>query len=266
MLGGGLEHGEGAVDEHLEREPRLLGALGDPDRGLVEDQVGALGDVVHEVEVAQVALDEFACADRRARSRGCARRPRTRLSRMRTRPTPASRSWSTMVEPIVPAPPVTRTEAPCRLLMRKLPSSTSVGLFGADRFAAGGRLAETASSTDSTRRPAAPSVRGGALLADRGGELGHHRRERLLLRQRGHGDVAESIGDRGGRGAGRRRWCPGWRGRCRGRGSRPAAAGFRSSQTRVRWLPPITIWRILVGDIQLTLTCAVPPLASGMVR
>ena len=38
----GLDHVEGAVDEHLEREARLLGALGDPDRRLVEDDVDAL--------------------------------------------------------------------------------------------------------------------------------------------------------------------------------------------------------------------------------
>ena len=56
--GRGLDHVEGAVDEHLERQSRLLGALGDPDGGLVEDQVAAARHVVHEVAVADVALDQ----------------------------------------------------------------------------------------------------------------------------------------------------------------------------------------------------------------
>src|SRR5687768_16075541 len=39
-------------------------------------------------------------------------RPRTRLSITRTWAAPASSSWSTSVEPISPAPPVTSTVAP----------------------------------------------------------------------------------------------------------------------------------------------------------
>ena len=42
--------------------------------------------------------------------------------------------------------------------------------------------------------------------------------------------------------------------------------GFRSSQTRVRRLPPITICRIFVGDSQFTLTWAIAPPGSGMLR
>ena len=57
-LGRGLEDVERAVHQHLERQARLLGALGDADRGLVEDQVDALGQVGDEVAVADVALDQ----------------------------------------------------------------------------------------------------------------------------------------------------------------------------------------------------------------
>src|SRR5512144_1311849 len=39
-------------------------------------------------------------------------RPRTMLSKTRIRATPASRSWSTRDDPIVPAPPVSRTVLP----------------------------------------------------------------------------------------------------------------------------------------------------------
>ena len=55
---GRLEDVERAVDQHLEREPRLLGALGDADRGLVEDDVDAAVSVGDQVAVADVALDE----------------------------------------------------------------------------------------------------------------------------------------------------------------------------------------------------------------
>src|SRR5690242_16353899 len=47
----------------------------------------------------------------RAASRLCIR-PRTRLSRTRTSAAPASRSWSTIVDPMSPAPPVTSTVDP----------------------------------------------------------------------------------------------------------------------------------------------------------
>ena len=52
---GRLEHVEGAVDQHLEGQPGLLGALGDADRGLVEDHVVAPGHVVDKVAVSDVA-------------------------------------------------------------------------------------------------------------------------------------------------------------------------------------------------------------------
>src|SRR4051794_25452955 len=55
MLGSGFQHGEGAVDEHLERQPWLFGALRDPDGSLVEDDIGALGDVVHQVDVVEIS-------------------------------------------------------------------------------------------------------------------------------------------------------------------------------------------------------------------
>ena len=58
MLLGGLEHIEGAVDQDLEGEPRLLGALSDADCGLVEDQVAAAGEVVDKIDVSNVADDE----------------------------------------------------------------------------------------------------------------------------------------------------------------------------------------------------------------
>jgi hypothetical protein len=53
-----LEDVVGPVDQDLEREPRLLGALGDPDRGQVEDGVDARHELAHERAVADVAVDE----------------------------------------------------------------------------------------------------------------------------------------------------------------------------------------------------------------
>ena len=54
-----FEDVEGAVDQDLEREPRLLGALGDADRGLVEDDVDAVASArATQLAVADVALDE----------------------------------------------------------------------------------------------------------------------------------------------------------------------------------------------------------------
>ena len=48
--------------KHLERQAGLLGALRDPDRRLVEDQVLTGGDVAEQVTVAHVALDELHAA------------------------------------------------------------------------------------------------------------------------------------------------------------------------------------------------------------
>ena len=56
---GRFQHIEGAVHEDLKREPWLLGALCDADRGLVEDNVAALGDVVDKVDVANVPDDQL---------------------------------------------------------------------------------------------------------------------------------------------------------------------------------------------------------------
>ncbi len=58
-LDGRLEHVVRAVDEHLEREPRLLRALRDADRGVMEEHVDAGHQLVHERPVADVALDEL---------------------------------------------------------------------------------------------------------------------------------------------------------------------------------------------------------------
>ena len=55
---GRLDHVEGAVDQHLEREPRLLGALRDADGGLVEDHVDARHEAADTAPVADVALDQ----------------------------------------------------------------------------------------------------------------------------------------------------------------------------------------------------------------
>ena len=54
VLCSGLQHRERAVYENLERQSWFLSALRDPDRSLVEDEVGALGDVVHQVDVAKI--------------------------------------------------------------------------------------------------------------------------------------------------------------------------------------------------------------------
>ena len=101
------------------------------------------------------------------------------------------------VEPIVPAPPVTRTVGACERAHADLPpadgSSAATALMAAPRAARGCPLA--ASSTESTRSPASPSVRGGRRFADGGGELGRPSGERLALGQRRGPDVAEPVGD-----------------------------------------------------------------------
>ena len=54
----GLEHVEGAVDQHVHRQPRLFGALRDADGGLMEHDVDALHHLVDQPPVADVALDD----------------------------------------------------------------------------------------------------------------------------------------------------------------------------------------------------------------
>ncbi len=56
-LGGRLDHVEGAVHHDLQGEPGLGGALGDPDRGQVEEQVGArVEELAQQGAVADVAV------------------------------------------------------------------------------------------------------------------------------------------------------------------------------------------------------------------
>ena len=57
VFGCRFQHIERSIDEHLEREPGLLGALGDADRGLVEDEILPAGHVVHEIPVTDVPID-----------------------------------------------------------------------------------------------------------------------------------------------------------------------------------------------------------------
>ena len=57
-LQSGLDHVVGAVDHHLEGDARFRGALGDPQRCLVEDDVDVAGQLVHQLAVADVALDQ----------------------------------------------------------------------------------------------------------------------------------------------------------------------------------------------------------------
>jgi hypothetical protein len=58
-LHGGLEYVERPVDQDLEGQSGILRALGDPDRGLMEHQVAARGQLTDEIAVPDVALDEF---------------------------------------------------------------------------------------------------------------------------------------------------------------------------------------------------------------
>ena len=51
-----LDYVEGAIDEYLDSQPRLLGALGDPDRGLMEDHVDATHELGDELAITDVAL------------------------------------------------------------------------------------------------------------------------------------------------------------------------------------------------------------------
>ena len=117
---------EGAVDQHLVGQPRLLGALGDADRGEVEDQVGARRS-------ARAPGRGRGCRPRRRQPaparqrprRGSSRRPRTKLSSTTISRRRPSTSRSTTCEPMVPAPPVTRTRWPstgCAALTAAAPS------------------------------------------------------------------------------------------------------------------------------------------------
>ena len=54
----GLQHVEGAVGEHLEREPRLLRALRDADGRLMEDDIDAVHRLGQQRAVTNVALDD----------------------------------------------------------------------------------------------------------------------------------------------------------------------------------------------------------------
>ena len=56
MRSGCLQHVERAVRQHFKGQPRVFGALGDADGGLVEHQVGAAGEVINRVPVPDVCL------------------------------------------------------------------------------------------------------------------------------------------------------------------------------------------------------------------
>ena len=58
---------ERTVDHHLERCPRLLGALSDADGRLVEDHVGAAHETGQQRTVANVAFDQLHTARRERR-------------------------------------------------------------------------------------------------------------------------------------------------------------------------------------------------------
>ncbi len=49
---------EGGVRHALEAEPGLLGAVGDPQGGLMEHEVGVGQEPAHQLRIADVALDE----------------------------------------------------------------------------------------------------------------------------------------------------------------------------------------------------------------
>ena len=109
---GGLDHVVGAVDHHLEPEARFLGALGDPQGRLVED------DVDPARQLGRPARDRGCRPRRPVRARWRAPRPgsracRARSCRARRSPrAPACTSWSAMLEPTAPAPPVMSARSP----------------------------------------------------------------------------------------------------------------------------------------------------------
>ncbi len=72
----GVEHVHRAAAQDVEREARILGALGDADRGLVEHDVDAAGGVHHHRRVAEIAFDhrDRAAVDRRREVRHAAPR------------------------------------------------------------------------------------------------------------------------------------------------------------------------------------------------
>ena len=102
-LHGRLEHVVRAVDQHLDGQPRLLGAVRDAHRGLVEDDVDAAGQPLDQRAVADVALDDAHVAVASAQAR-FSRRPRERSSSTMTSRRPLSTSSSAMCEPTRPEP------------------------------------------------------------------------------------------------------------------------------------------------------------------
>src|SRR5262245_28932902 len=141
-----------------------------------------------------------------------ARRPRTKLSST-TMSTSADRaSWSAMVEPIMPAPPVMRTRAPSRLDVANWGESSvtwppkpmrgsgagAVCLAMSRKGDQGATLVQAAAHgvehlEDPQTRLAAGG--GGPALADRGDRLADHAPERLGLGQRRGHHVADAVGD-----------------------------------------------------------------------
>ena len=53
-----FENVERAGRQHVVREPRILGAMRDADRGFVEDDVDAFHRVADDVRIADVAFDD----------------------------------------------------------------------------------------------------------------------------------------------------------------------------------------------------------------
>ena len=90
-------------------------------------------------------------------------------------------------------------------------------------------------------------------------ELGHHALERLRLGQRRSDHVAGPVGDDRLTAVVGVELAPGRRDRRRGRRSQIRWDGLRSSQTSVRFEPPIVVVRTLIGLSQLTCTCAIAP-------
>ena len=156
--------------------------------------------------------------------RGCrGRRPRRR---------PRSTSWSTIVEPIVPAPPVTRTRAPLSGHSGVMPADRADSAIGRRRAA---RLLRRGLE-DPQHPQAGRGRRSAAARRSRIAAANSARPspQRLALGQRRRDHVADPVGDVACRGARSASVVSAPRGRRRGRRRASRCGGLRSSQTSVR--------------------------------
>ena len=75
----GVDDVERAVAEHFHGQPGILGAVRDPNRCQVEDEIGSVDRGFERIDVADVSLDDLRPIPRAIASARLSRRPRVRV-------------------------------------------------------------------------------------------------------------------------------------------------------------------------------------------